>query len=91
MNNTTGWGVFEQTISSGFSTTTGNSLLVGLILMLFFIGYCLLQGTRLDAKIVVWIPAFFLAFAFLPQWLGIAFTIIIGWIFMAAMAKAFNR
>jgi predicted branched-subunit amino acid permease len=41
--------------------------ILGLILLAFFVGYVLLQNTRMDAKVVILAPVCVLAMLFIPS------------------------
>ncbi len=63
---TTGFGGLESLIYSGAMSTVGDPTFLGLLILGFFIGFVYLQGTRMDVKLMVIVPAMFLAVSFLP-------------------------
>jgi len=66
----------EDLIGQGAGYTTGGDpLFLGLLTIGFFAGFTMLQGTRLEAKIVVLVPALFLTLYFIP---GLAVLIALG-------------
>jgi hypothetical protein len=62
----TGLCPFESLIGNGFGIIFGNPLFLGLILIGLFGAFVMLQGGRLDAKIVVLVPIGILALLFIP-------------------------
>lgn len=83
-------GFLEQTMGDGFTQVTGDPLLAGLMFVGFFLAFTMLQGTRLEGKIVVILPVLFLSLIFMPFMLVFA---VIGAAFLAylAVARAVNR
>jgi hypothetical protein len=62
----TGLCPFESLIGDGFGAIFGNPLLIGLVLIGLFGAFVMLQGGRLDAKIVVLVPIGILTLLFIP-------------------------
>lgn len=76
----------ESAISDGIFSVINNNAILALILLGFFMIFVMLQGTRLDAKVAVMIPALFLAIALEPIF---AFVVVLGVGFLAW--KALSR
>lgn len=70
---TTGFHPFETMIWQAFLDSVGDPVWLGLLIVTFFTAFVMLQGTRLDGKILVIVPALLLAAAFIP-----IITIVIG-------------
>jgi len=73
-------GFIEQTIADGFTQVVGDPFISGLMFIGFFAAFVMLQGTRLEGKIVVLVPVLFLSLVFAPIMLvivvlGLAFVI----------------
>jgi predicted membrane protein len=70
----------ESIINGGIMNIVGDPLMAGLLVLGFFVLFVLIQGTRLDAKIAIIVPAGILSLAFAPVLiviLGFAFGVIL--------------
>ena len=56
----------ETNIADGILQATGSDFFTGLLVLVFFLGITLMQGTRMEAKIAILVPAMLLAAAFIP-------------------------
>jgi hypothetical protein len=83
-------GFIEQSIADGFTQVTGDPLLAGLMFVGFFLAFVMLQGTRLEGKIVVILPVLFLSLTFIPILLVFAVIGAAG-ISYLAITRAVNR
>jgi len=59
----TGFSFLEQLIYQGFMTMVGDPLFLGFLVLGFFGTFVMLQGTRIDHKLAILVPAFILAMA----------------------------
>ena len=82
--------VLEELIAEGFAQIAGNPFILGLLVLVFFTVFVMLQNTRLDTKIAIIIPAIFLAMAFAPI-LAIPFALGITFILYLAITKALGK
>ena len=78
--------LFEQLIGQGLQTIFGNSIWLGLLLLIWFGVLTLLQNLRLDAKLAILVPASLLAMVYLPM-IGIIGAIIIAVVLFLAVEK----
>lgn len=70
----------EEMIYNGFLNTVGNPLFLGLLVLGVFSAFVLMQNTRTDAKVVILVPAFILASAFISPLLvlgGLALSVLL--------------
>lgn len=79
----TGLCPLESLIGNGFGVIFGNPLLLGLVLIGLFGAFVMLQGGRLDAKVVVLVPIGVLALMFIP---GLLFPIAVAVGFLIYLA-----
>jgi len=56
----------ETNIADGILQATGSDFFTGLLVLVFFLGITLMQGTRMEAKLAILTPAMILAAAFIP-------------------------
>jgi len=80
----------ESWIAEQFGDLTGAPEIAGIIFLGFFTSFVMLQGTRLDGKLVVLTPVMILAtifIGFLPILLGLGLGVII----YLALTKLVNR
>jgi len=80
----------EQTIFSGSMQAAGDPLFLGILVFGFFFVFVLLQGSRGDAKLLIVIPALFLAAAFVP-WLSLVIVLGVGTILWYAITRFMNK
>jgi len=82
----------ENWMGDGFATVIGDPIFMGLMILGFFFGFVMLQGTRLDAKLLVLVPVALLAAPFFPAQV---FMILLGlacaFILYLALAKMDNK
>jgi len=76
----------EEFIGQGFSSVLGDPSLIGAIFLAFFAVFVMLQGTRLDGKVAVLVPASILAIIFIP-WLAVLLALVVGVLIYLAMRK----
>ncbi len=81
---------FEEVIGNGFSDVVGDPTIAGIIFLGFFISFVMLQDTRLDAKLMVLVPAMILSMVYIP-WLGILCALGFGSIVYLALTRFLNR
>lgn len=79
-------GYIEEFIGQGFSSVIGDPNLMGIIFLGFFAGFVMLQGTRLDGKVAILVPASLLALIFIP-WLAVLLALAVGVLIYLAMRK----
>jgi hypothetical protein len=65
----------ESSISNGLTSVINNNAILALLMVAFFMIFVMLQGTRLDGKVAIMIPALFLAIALEPIF---AFVVVLG-------------
>jgi len=80
----------ETFISDNVAGIAGNDMYIGLLIIAMFFGISLVSGSRLDAKLMILVPAVLLASAFLPI-LKFLFVVIGGGILWMAMTRLLNR
>jgi len=80
----------EDFIGSGFSTIVGDAALEGVLVLTFFGGFVLLQGSRLDHKVCILTPACILTCMFIP-WLSVVLALVLGIITYLAFMKFTGR
>jgi hypothetical protein len=83
-------GFIEDLIGGGMGDVTGDPLLSGLIFVGFFLAFVMLQGTRLEGKLVVILPVFFLSLILIPLLLVFA-VIAAAFVAYLALTRAVNR
>jgi len=86
---TTGFGPLESTIYSSCMSIVGDPTYLGLLVLGFFVGFVFLQGTRMDVKIMVIVPALFLAMSFIGI-LKVIVVVGIGVVMMLGIKKFMN-
>jgi len=67
----------------------GDPTYLGLLVLGFFVGFVFLQGTRMDVKIMVIVPALFLAMSFIGI-LKVIVVVGIGVVMMLGIKKFMN-
>ncbi len=70
-------GTLEEAIGREVMAVVGAPEVAGLILLALFVGVALMQNSKLDGKLVIIVPAAFLAMALFPWW-NVAFVIVAG-------------
>jgi hypothetical protein len=76
---------FEELIGGGVTAVFGNPVFAGVTILLFFIGIAVMAKVNFEASLIFIVPAFILAFNFIPGLrliIGIIFGIIIGLMFI---------
>ena len=73
----------ESLIHNGALNTVGDPTFLGLLVLGFFLAFIFFQNTRFDAKMVVIIPATFLAIAFAPILMILTAFILSGLLYLA--------
>ena len=81
----------EEIIAGGIIDIVGDPFLAGLLVLVFFGGFVFLQGTRLDAKVAILIPAVLLAFAVFPSFMMVPFLLVISFVLYLAVTKFLGR
>lgn len=76
----------EEFLASGFQTVLGDAALEGILVLVFFGAFVLLQNTRLDHKVCILAPGVLLAALFIP-WLGALLALILGALGYLALMK----
>lgn len=67
----------EDMFSGGFATLVPDSFMLGILVLLFFGTFVILQGTALEVKVLVLIPASLLASLFIP-FISVVMALIVG-------------
>lgn len=80
----------ETFIGDGMAQVTGDPVFFGLMLLGFFFSFVMLQGTRLDVKLLVLVPIALLAAPFIP-WLPIVLGLVCAGILYFALTKFDQR
>lgn len=80
----------ESYIADGFAQTVGDPIFLGILVIVWFLGFTIMQGTRIDAKLVIMVPALLLATAFIP-FLGILISLVFAALIYLAIMKLTNR
>ena len=80
----------ENYIGGQFGALVGDPFLIGIVFLLFFFMFVIMQGVSIDVKIAVLIPAVILSFLFIP-FLAVLFAIIVGFLIYLALKKAINQ
>jgi hypothetical protein len=82
----------EALIYNGFdSIIGGNMAIMGLLVLAFFGGFVLLQGTRTDVKALILVPAFVLSMAFLTGDFIILTLVALALLLMFALNRLFGK
>jgi hypothetical protein len=76
----------ETMFSDGFTNTVGDPIFLGLILVGFLGAFVMLQGLRLDGKMLILVPALLLASAFIP-FLPVLLGLALGFVLWLAISK----
>jgi hypothetical protein len=84
-----GFQPLEEIIYTSGMQIAGDPVYLGLLVLGFFFGFVLLQGVRTDVKVLVMIPALFLATGFIP-WLYLVIIVIAGVIFYLGISRFFR-
>lgn len=79
--------VLEQMIYENAVQTVGDPIVLGLLTFGFFLGFVLMQGQRLEGKIMVLVPALLLSLAFMPPVVTIVSGLVLGGILYLALRK----
>lgn len=80
----------EQAFGDGFQMVTGDPIITALLFLGFFAAFTMLQGTRMEGKAVVLIPALFLSLIFAPIMLVVV-VIVSAFIAYLALTRGTNR
>jgi len=80
----------ETWMGDGFAQTVGDPIFLGIMIIGFFFGFTMLQGLRLDAKLLILVPAVILAFPFIP-FLPLVLGLICAFVVYLAFTKMDNR
>jgi hypothetical protein len=62
---------FFDYMATSIMGVIGDSTIAGLIVLTFFVGSAILQPSKLDAKLVIIVPAVILATALIPWWASV--------------------
>jgi hypothetical protein len=87
---TTALNPLEQIFADGFIGLVGDPVFLGLMIIGFFGAMVFVQGTRLDGKLAVFVPAFILSMVFVP-FLAVFFALGISTILYFAFTKFTNK
>lgn len=74
-----------------FMQLAGNPIFLGVLIVLIFFVWVFIAGMKTDAKLLILVGAFFLAFGLLPGWLQVVAGIVAGLILALAILKVLNR
>jgi hypothetical protein len=81
----------ENWMGDGFAQTVGDPIVMGLMLLGFFAGFTMLQGLRMDAKLLILVPVAILAIPFIGWFMPILIGLGCGFILYLTFAKADNK
>lgn len=76
----------ELLIGQGLQSIFGNSMWLGVIILIWFGAITLVQNLRLDAKLAILVPASLLAMVYVP-----VITILVGIVFAVVLALAVEK
>jgi len=74
----------EDMIGNGMGQIVGDPAITGLLFLVFFFGFVLIQPSRLDHKVAILIPATILSLVFIP-FLSVLFAIVAGFLLYRAI------
>lgn len=77
---------FESFIGNGLQSVFGDSMWFGILTLVWFGAFTLLQGLRLDAKLAILVPAAILSLMFIPA-LSFIIVIVLAVILYLALMK----
>lgn len=77
----------ETIMADGFMQVVGDPLFLGIIILGFFGALAMIQGTKLDGKLVIIVPAFILALSFFPPFIVLLFALALAVILFHAFNK----
>lgn len=81
---------FDSFIGDGMRNVLGSDVWLGVLTLVWFGGFLLMQNVRLDVKLAIWTGAAFLSLTWLP-WLTAVVAIILAVVLYLALMKLINR
>lgn len=80
----------ETYVGDALTQAAGDPFFLGIMLLGFFFGFVMLQGVRLDSKLLVLVPIAILAIPFIP-WLPVVIGLVCAVIAYFAFTKFDNK
>jgi len=86
-----GFAGLESIFYNGFLSLVGEPIFLGFIILALFLGWVMVAGFRLDAKLLGIVPALILAAAFMPAVMLLIGGLVIAGILYYALMKFMRR
>ena len=83
---TTGLQPLETVIYESAMSIVGDPTYLGLLVLGFFFGFVTLQNVRTDVKVLIIVPAFFLALGFVP-WFKALIIVVLGVLLFLGLSR----